>query len=161
MMKVNNIEASKEASGETSNPTSVASSTGAFTTETDTTCWTIKLPPKLSINSTPESKVSQMESNHEATKKGIEPSTPDTPPTVTMTISSTTPAEFARRRRIKRRGTGIEDESGLVLSPESVPDSINPFSTHETVDAAFDVILSVCIPPVDCTSSSPAFTAVQ
>lgn len=147
-MKVNNQEVPSERSSEpvsnTSTPSTVTSNNTPSTPETDTTCWTIKLPPKTTLTD---------ESTNEATKgdsvngqKPVEPPTPDTPPSVTMTISSTTPAEFAKRRRIKRRSTGIEDsDSGLILSPETLPDSTNPFASNETVDAAFDVILSVRI----------------
>lgn len=175
------------------------SSLGSSTAETatsdsgsTTSTWTIKLPPKLSLNraegqieieqqpspavtinndaAAPPPRIGgNAEQQHLRKSNSTEqqqPSTPDTPPSVTMTISSTTPAEFAKRRRIKRRATGIEDsESGLILSPETMADSVNPFESTmsnsnsnsnssgtsaaataaaatESVDAAFDVILS-------------------
>ena len=146
-MKVNSQESPKEPN-ETPSDISLASPVNA-SNETDTTCWTIKLPPKLSLNTDTNNQVQNETSLDDTSVKKVaaaEPSVPDTPPSVTMTISSTTPAEFARRRRIKRRSTGIEDsESGLILSPETVPDSTNPFTSQEIVDAAFHVILSVCI----------------
>ena len=139
MMKVNNAETPIEIND---SPLSTTSNN-----ETDTTCWTIKLPPKLNINSNNDNKlIIQDEVNYEEQSvKTVESSTPETPPTVTMTISSTNPADFARRRRIKRRSTGIEDDRGLIVSPDMILDSTNPFSSNETVDAAFDVILRVCM----------------
>lgn len=162
--------AEEKASSSNSNTTN----TDALSNKTDndtTTTWTIKLPPKLSLNKAEELPTIKIEpastanNNEERSSSSYlrkstpeQPSTPDTPPSVTMTISSTTPAEVAKRRRIKRRSTGIEDsESGLILSPEMVPDSVNPFESTgmsnsnsnstaaatESVDAAFDVILSV------------------
>lgn len=134
MMKVNSIESNDTSSTQIKSP------------ESDTTCWTIKLPPKSSTtNSESENNKSD---NSDLTKKATNDETihSDTPPTVTMTISSTTPAEFARKRRIKRRSTGIEDDSGHALSPDSIPDTTHPLaSATENVDAAFEVILSVCI----------------
>ncbi|OTF73709.1 ankyrin repeat domain containing protein, partial [Euroglyphus maynei] len=92
----------------------------------------------------------------------------ETPP-LTMKIQMTTPAEFAKRRRIKRRSTGIEDDSGHALSPDILTDTANPISNStiinssknnnenpmvttgeivaspptSQIDAAFDITLSV------------------
>lgn len=105
----------------------------------ETACWTITLPSKP-VTSSP-SVVESCPEKSVVLNSG-DNSMAETPPTVTMKISSTTPAEYARRRRIKRRATGIEDDSGHVLSPDSIPDATHPLAA-ETVDAAFDVILPV------------------
>ncbi|KAF7493410.1 Protein phosphatase 1 regulatory subunit 12B [Sarcoptes scabiei] len=112
---------------------------------------TIKLPsnPSLpfkvdSTNKFESDNHNENTTNNSSDSVSSSTSPQSTSPSVTMKISSTNPTEFARRRRIKRRATGIEDDSGHVLSPEIQSDLNSPL-VDENIDAAFDVVLSVSV----------------
>lgn len=120
--------------------------------EGETTVCTIKLPPKQiakDLKQVVAPLSADTELNQSATSSPLSPSNDSTLVSVTLP-SLTTPADITRRRRIKRRSTGIEDDNGQALSPDIFLDPSTPLGasvspTTDSVDASFDVILNVSV----------------